>query len=71
MTPQETDPDLPVSVQESPAEVWVGDGLLQSWGTMYSSACTGNFEEGHHYLLAAARAQEGREELLHVQSQEG
>ena len=29
MSPQETDPDLPVSVQESPAEVWVGDGLLQ------------------------------------------
>ena len=30
MTPQETDPDLPVSVQESPAEVWVDSGLLQS-----------------------------------------
>ena len=29
MTPQETDPDLPMSVQESPAEVWVGGGLLQ------------------------------------------
>ena len=27
MTPQETDPDLLVSVQESPAEVWVGGGL--------------------------------------------
>ena len=27
-TPQETDPDLPASVQESPAEVWVGSGLL-------------------------------------------
>ena len=32
VTPQETDPDLPVSVQESPAEVWVGSGLLQGWG---------------------------------------
>ena len=31
MTPQETDPDLPVSVQESPAEAWVGGGLLQGW----------------------------------------
>ena len=30
--PQETDPDLPVSVQESPAEAWVGGGLLQGWG---------------------------------------
>ena len=29
---QETDPDLPVSVQESPAEAWVGVGLLQGWG---------------------------------------
>ena len=32
MTPQETDPDLPVSVLESPAEVWVGGHLLQGWG---------------------------------------
>ena len=27
--PQETDPDLPVSIQESLAEVWVIGGLLQ------------------------------------------
>ena len=32
VTPQETGPDLPVSVQKSPAEVWVGGGLLQSRG---------------------------------------
>ena len=31
-TPQETDPDLPVSVLESPAEMWVGNGLFQGWG---------------------------------------
>ena len=30
MTPQETEPDLPVSVQESPVEVRVDSGLL--WG---------------------------------------
>ena len=30
MTPQETEPDLPVSVQESLAEVWVNSGLLQT-----------------------------------------
>ena len=30
VTPKETDPDLPVSVQESPVEVWVGGGLLHS-----------------------------------------
>ena len=29
MTPQETDPHLPVSVQESPVEAWVSSGLLQ------------------------------------------
>ena len=28
VTPQETDPDLPVSVQESPSDVWVSGGLL-------------------------------------------
>ena len=32
VTPQETDPDLPMSVQESPVEVWVGGGLLQGEG---------------------------------------
>ena len=30
VTPQETDPDLPVNVQKSPMEVWVSGGLLQS-----------------------------------------
>ena len=29
MTPQETDPDLPVSVQESPVEAWVSGGLCR------------------------------------------
>ena len=32
VTPQETDPDLPMSVREPPAEVWTGGGLLQGWG---------------------------------------
>ena len=31
-TPQETDPDLPMNVQESPVEEWVSGGLLQGWG---------------------------------------
>ena len=38
MTPQGTDPDLPVGVRESPAEVWVGAGLLQGQGQECSSA---------------------------------
>ena len=32
VTPQETDPDLPVSVHESLVEAWIGGGLLQGWG---------------------------------------
>ena len=32
VTPQETDPDLPVCVQESLVQAWVGGGLLQGWG---------------------------------------
>ena len=32
VSPKKTDPDLPGSVQESPAETWVSGGLLQDWG---------------------------------------
>ena len=32
MTPQETDSDLPVNVQEALAEAWVSGGLLKGWG---------------------------------------
>ena len=32
VTLQKTDPDLPVSVQESVVEAWVGRGLLQGQG---------------------------------------
>ena len=32
VTPQETDPDLSVSVQESLVEAWVSGGLLPGWG---------------------------------------
>ena len=31
VTPSETDPDLPVSVQESPGETQVSSGPLQDW----------------------------------------
>ena len=44
MTPQGTDPDLPVSVQEALAEAWVNGGLLQGRGTECSSARVGPFE---------------------------
>ena len=43
MTPQETDPDLPMSVQESPAEAWVGGGLLQGWGHRVWHCMQGTF----------------------------
>ena len=32
VTPQETEPDLPVRVQESLAEAWSDSGLLQGQG---------------------------------------
>ena len=32
VTPQETDPDLPMSDRESLAEAWVSGGLLQAQG---------------------------------------
>ena len=32
VTPQEVDPVLPMSFQESPAEAWDDGGLLQDWG---------------------------------------
>ena len=37
MTPKETEPDLPVSVQESLAELWVDSGLHRVRGTDYNS----------------------------------
>ena len=33
VTPEETDLDLPMSVEESPAGAWVSGGLLQGRGT--------------------------------------
>ena len=50
MVPQKTDLDLPVSLPESPVEAWLDGGLVQGWGSACSSACTGRFEGGHHYL---------------------
>ena len=38
MTPQETDPDLPVSVQEALMEVWVGRGVGWQWPAAVSGA---------------------------------
>ena len=34
VTPQETDPDLPMSVQDSPAEAWVGVACCRVGGTV-------------------------------------
>ena len=51
MTPQETEPDLLVSVQKSPAEVWVDSGCPGVRGTEYNSVGISPFEGGHcgHY----------------------
>ena len=49
MTPQETDPDLPVSVQESPAEVWVGSAAAGS-GALSAAVHAQDLEGSRHYL---------------------
>ena len=56
VTPQETEPDFPVSVQESPAETWLHSGLWwgqehwiqQSWELWLAVIIP---EWGHHYHL--------------------
>ena len=48
VTLRETDPDLPMGVQKSPVEAWVGGGLLQGGNTQGNSICVGSFEGSHH-----------------------
>ena len=43
VTPQETAPDLPVSVQESLVEAWVGGGLVHGWGHSVQQCMHGTF----------------------------
>ena len=43
VTPQKTDPDLPMSIQETLVEVWVGGGLLQGWGHCMPQCVPGTF----------------------------
>ena len=50
VSPQETEPDLCVRVQESPAEACVDSVLLRGQGTEYSSVCKSPFEGSCHYL---------------------
>jgi len=44
VTPQENEPDLPVSIQEIPAEAWVNSGLLWVRGTESNSPGISSFE---------------------------
>jgi len=46
VSPQETDPGMPVSVQEALAEAWVSAGLPQA----QENSGMGPFEGGRHYL---------------------
>ena len=41
---QETEPDLPVSIQESAVEAWISSGLHRVRGTEYNSAGINHFE---------------------------
>ena len=49
-TPQETDPDLPVSVQESAVKALASGACCRVRGTESGSVCTGPFEGGRHCL---------------------
>ena len=40
--PHETDPDLPISVQESLAEIWVSGDLLQGRGALSEAVLAGD-----------------------------
>jgi len=46
--PQETEPGLPVSVQESLEEAWLNRGLPSERGTEYNSAGISPFKGDHH-----------------------
>ena len=50
MNPQETDPDLPMNVQESPAECGLVVACCRVGGTENSRICMGSFDRGHHNL---------------------
>ena len=83
MTPQETDSDLPVGVQESLAEAWVSRSLWRRCGsavaccrvggTEYSSVHMGSSEGGRHYLhylhhsLASGQTRGGEHSPIHQQ----
>ena len=65
VAPQETDPDMPMSVQEFPAEAWVSSGLLQCQRHWVQQCTHGTFwrRSPYHYLhhsLASGQAT-GRE----------
>ena len=44
-TPQETDPNLPVSVQEFLVKLWVGSGLMQDWALSAAVCAWGLLKE--------------------------
>jgi len=48
VTPQATDPDVPVSVQKSMVKAWAA--CCRVGGTEGGNACRGPLEGGHHYL---------------------
>ena len=50
VTPQETDPDLPVSIQEPQQRRELTVACCSVGDTECSSACLGPFEGGKHYL---------------------
>ena len=69
--PQETNPDLPVSVQESLAEAQIGSGWCRVGGTECGSVSMGPFEGGCNYLHTSTIQTTGREHSLAHQQKIG
>ena len=73
MTPQETGPDLPMSVQESLVGAWVGGDLLRGRGTERSNASWDLSKESLHCLhclhhsLASGQKEEREHGSAHQQ----
>ena len=61
MTPQETDPDLAVSVQESPAETWLGVACCRVGALSTAVLALDLWKEAHdlHHLWSQVQQQGG------------
>ena len=67
VTPQETDPDLPVSVQESLAEAWVGVGLIVGLRALSAAVSAWDLSKEVTVMTVAGLRWSSHEEIPHIQ----